>query len=57
MTTQEKTGAGLVLPVLTSSQFLMTLDSSVMNVSMATVAADLGTTITGIQTAISFDTR
>jgi MFS family permease len=49
-------GAGLVLAVLASSQFLMTLDSSVMNVSMATVAADLGTTITGIQTAITLYT-
>jgi len=51
-----KTGAGLVLAVLASGQFLMTLDSSVMNVSMATVAADLGTTITGIQTAITLYT-
>jgi len=42
--------------VLASSQFLMTLDSSVMNVSMATVAADLGTTITGIQAAITLYT-
>ena len=49
-------GAGLVLAVLASSQFLMTLDSSVMNVSMATVASDLGTTITGIQTAITLYT-
>ncbi len=56
MTTTRKTGAGLVLAVLASSQFLMTLDSSVMNVSMATVAADLGTTITGIQTAITLYT-
>jgi EmrB/QacA subfamily drug resistance transporter len=49
-------GSGLVLTVLASSQFLMTLDSSVMNVSMATVAADLDTTITGIQTAITLYT-
>ncbi len=34
----------------------MTLDSSVMNVSMATVAQDVGTTITGIQTAITLYT-
>ncbi|MEV0297464.1 MFS transporter [Nocardia sp. NPDC050710] len=47
---------GLVLTVLASGQFLMTLDSSVMNVSMATVAADVGTTITGIQTAITLYT-
>ena len=56
MTTAGKSGAGLVLAVLAASQFLMTLDSSVMNVSMATVAADLGTTITGIQTAITLYT-
>ncbi len=34
----------------------MTLDSSVMNVSIATVARDVGTTVTGIQTAITFYT-
>jgi hypothetical protein len=41
-----------VLLALCAGQFLMALDSSVMNVSIATVADDLGTTITGIQTAI-----
>src|SRR5215203_2145072 len=34
----------------------MTLDSSVMNVSIATVADDVGTTVTGIQTAITLYT-
>ena len=48
--------AGAVLLTLATAQFLMTLDSSVMNVSMATVAEDLGTTITGIQTAITLYT-
>ena len=38
---------------LAAGQFLMTLDSSVMNVSIATVAKDVGTTVTGIQTAIT----
>ena len=50
-----KTGAsatGIVLLTLASGQFLMALDSSVMNVSIATVADDLGTSITGIQSAI-----
>jgi MFS family permease len=42
-----------VLLTLASAQFLMTLDSSVMNVSIATVAKDVGTTVTGIQTAIT----
>jgi MFS family permease len=48
--------AGVVLLTLASGQFLMTLDSSVMNVSIATVAEDLGTTVTGIQTAITLYT-
>jgi MFS family permease len=48
--------AGHVLPTLASAQFLMTLDISVMNVSIATVAKDVGTTVTGIQTAITFFT-
>src|SRR5262245_26971859 len=43
---------GVVLLTLCAGQFLMALDSSVMNVSIATVAKDLGTTVTGIQTAI-----
>ncbi len=41
---------------LCAGQFLMALDSSVMNVSIATVAKDVGTTVTGIQTAITFYT-
>ena len=49
-------GATLVLLTLASGQFLMTLDSSVMNVSIATVAKDVGTTVTGIQTAITLYT-
>src|SRR5205814_7709021 len=46
--------AGIVLVTLAAGQFLMTLDTSVMNVSIATVAKDVGTTVTGIQTAITF---
>jgi EmrB/QacA subfamily drug resistance transporter len=45
--------SGLILLTLASGQFLMTLDSSVMNVSIATVAKDVGTTVTGIQGAIT----
>ncbi|WP_107774260.1 MFS transporter [Nocardioides sediminis] len=48
--------SGVVLLTLSSAQFLMTLDSSVMNVSIATVAQDVGTTVTGIQTAITLYT-
>src|SRR3954464_10604146 len=46
-------GAGLVLMTLAAGQFLMTLDSSVMNVSIATGAKDAGTTETGIHGAIT----
>lgn len=53
---QVAAAAGMVLLTLSSAQFLMTLDSSVMNVSIATVAKDVGTTVTGIQTAITFYT-
>jgi MFS family permease len=54
--TTARHGAGLVLVTLASGQFLMTLDSSVMNVAIATVAKDVGTTVTGIQTAITLYT-
>lgn len=54
--TRTRASATLVLATLSAGQFLMTLDSSVMNVSMAMVASDLGTTITGIQTAITLYT-
>jgi MFS family permease len=46
----------MVLVTLAAGQFLMTLDSSVMNVSIATVAKDVDTTVTGIQTAITLYT-
>jgi MFS family permease len=55
-TSKAASGAGVVLLTLASGQFLMVLDSSVMNVSIATVAKDVGTTVTGIQTAITFYT-
>ncbi|MGH3667828.1 MAG: MFS transporter, partial [Acidimicrobiia bacterium] len=56
MTARVQSSAGIVLLTLASGQFLMTLDSSVMNVSIAQVAEDLGTTVTGIQTAITLYT-
>ncbi|MGZ6925915.1 MAG: MFS transporter [Acidimicrobiia bacterium] len=48
--------ASTVLLTLASAQFLMTLDSSVMNVSIATVAKDVGTDVAGIQAAVTFYT-
>jgi len=52
----ERAAAGITLLTLAAGQFVMTLDSSVMNVSIATVAADVGTDVTGIQTAITLYT-
>jgi len=52
----ERSATAIVLVTLAAGQFLMTLDSSVMNVSIATVAKDVGTTVTGIQTAITLYT-
>ncbi|MFG2412884.1 MFS transporter [Streptomyces goshikiensis] len=45
--------ARLILLTLAAGQFLMALDSSVMNVSIATVADDIGTTVSGMQGAIT----
>ena len=48
--------AGIVLMTLAAGQFVMALDSTVMNTAIATVAKDVGTTVTGIQTAITLYT-
>ena len=47
---------GIVLLTLAAGQFVMALDTTVMNTAIATVAKDVGTTITGIQTAITLYT-
>ena len=47
---------GVVLLTLASGQFVMALDTTVMNTAIATVAEDLDTTVTGIQTAITLYT-
>jgi MFS family permease len=48
--------AGIVLLTLAAGQFVMALDTTVMNTAIATVAKDVGTTVTGIQTAITLYT-
>lgn len=45
-----------VAAILCLAQFVMVLDSTVMNVSISTVVEDLGTTVSGMQTAITFYT-
>src|SRR6478735_187712 len=46
----------LPLGILASAQFIMVLDSSVMNVSISQIVADLDTTVTGVQGAITMYT-
>jgi MFS family permease len=52
---ERRAGSRLWLPlaVLASAQFVMVLDSSVMNVSISQIVADLHTTIQGVQLAIT----
>ena len=51
-----KSRAGLILGFLVLAQFLMTLDSTVMNVSISSLVTDLNTSVTGVQTAITLYT-
>jgi EmrB/QacA subfamily drug resistance transporter len=45
--------AWFAIAILASAQFVMVLDSSVMNVSISQIVADLDTTIQGVQLAIT----
>jgi EmrB/QacA subfamily drug resistance transporter len=47
------TGLGLPIVILAAAQFVMVLDSSVMNVSISQIVKDLDTTIQGVQLAIT----
>ena len=51
--TGARSGLGLPIAIFASAQFVMVLDSSVMNVSISQIVADLDTTITGVQLAIT----
>lgn len=46
----------LPMMILASAQFIMVLDSSVMNVAISQIVEDLDTTIQGVQTAITLYT-
>jgi MFS family permease len=52
----EKTAGWGVIGMLAAAQFIMVLDTTVMNVSISQVAADLNTTVVGLQTAITMYT-
>jgi EmrB/QacA subfamily drug resistance transporter len=49
----ERASGGLVLGLLALTQFLMTLDASVMNVSISALVEDLDTSVTAIQGVIT----
>jgi EmrB/QacA subfamily drug resistance transporter len=50
---REHHGLGLPIAIFASAQFVMVLDSSVMNVSISQIVDDLDTTIQGVQLAIT----
>ena len=49
-------GRWTAVAILAAAQFVMVLDSSVMNVSISQIVADLNTTIQGVQGAITLYT-
>src|SRR5512136_1611508 len=51
-----KSASWAVIAMLAAAQFIMVLDTTVMNVSISQVAEDLNTTIVGLQTAITLYT-
>ena len=53
MTEEAQKSSWLPLMILGAAQFIMVLDSSVMNVSISQIVADLNTTIQGVQSAIT----
>ena len=53
---KEKTAGWGVIAMLAAAQFIMVLDTTVMNVSITQVAEDLNTTVIGLQTAITMYT-
>jgi predicted MFS family arabinose efflux permease len=52
---EEQAGWG-VIGMLAAAQFIMVLDTTVMNVSISQVVADLNTTVVGLQSAITMYT-
>ena len=53
---EEKKASWAVIGMLAAAQFIMVLDTTVMNVSISQIVEDLNTTIVGLQTAITLYT-
>src|SRR6188768_441806 len=56
MSTDVKKASWSVIVVLAAAQFIMVLDTTVMNVSISQVVEDLDTTVVGLQSAITIYT-
>lgn len=56
MTTDAKKASWSVIVMLAAAQFIMVLDTTVMNVSISQVVEDLDTTVVGLQSAITIYT-
>ncbi len=52
-TAGEKQAGWGVLGMLAAAQFIMVLDTTVMNMSLSQIVGDLNTTVVGLQTAIT----
>jgi EmrB/QacA subfamily drug resistance transporter len=55
-TSPQKTASWSVIAMLAAAQFVMVLDTTVMNVSITQIVEDLNTTVVGLQTAITLYT-
>jgi EmrB/QacA subfamily drug resistance transporter len=53
--TQETTGSPRLAILLAMAMFVLVVDTSLMNVSIASVVHDLGTTVSGVQSAIALE--
>jgi EmrB/QacA subfamily drug resistance transporter len=53
---QEQKAGWAVIAMLAAAQFIMVLDTTVMNVSITQIVEDLNTTVVGLQTAITLYT-
>jgi MFS family permease len=51
----ERTGSRLLPLLLAMAMFVLVVDTSLMNVSISAVVDDLGTTVSGVQSAIALE--
>ena len=52
---RESAGSGRLALLLAMAMFVLVVDTSLMNVSISSVVEDLGTTVSGVQSAIALE--